>query len=83
MTLKLELGAVTMRMQERRKMPADSLQCLLLGMGFSPENDNFQMVPKLFLSVPIHSIRCKHDSLDFFSKKKTGTYPFGGSNVIS
>ncbi len=26
----------------------------------------FQMVPKSFLSVLIHSTRCKYDSLDFF-----------------
>jgi hypothetical protein len=28
----------------------------------------FQMVPKSFLSVLIHSTRCKYDSLDFFLK---------------
>jgi hypothetical protein len=42
----------------------------------------FQMVPKSFLSIPIHSTRCKYDSLAFCSKLLTGTCPFGGSNVI-
>jgi hypothetical protein len=39
-----------------------------------------QMVPKSFLSVLIHSTRCKYDSLDFFLQKSlTGTCPLGGS----
>ena len=43
----------------------------------------FQMVPKSFLRVIIHSKKSYYDSLGVFSKSLTGTCPFGGSNVIS
>ncbi len=51
--------------------------------GSAPKILFFKMVPKSFLSVLIHSIRWKYDSLDFFSFFLTGTCPFGGSNVMS
>jgi hypothetical protein len=42
----------------------------------------FQMVLKSFLSVLIHSNRCKYDSLEFVSKFLTGTCPLGRSSGI-
>jgi hypothetical protein len=41
----------------------------------------FQMVPKSFLSVLIHSTRCKYDSLDFFFKHFDWNLPVGRVKV--
>ncbi len=41
----------------------------------------FQMVPISFLSVLIHSTRCKYDSLDFFFKNFDWNLPVGRVKV--
>jgi hypothetical protein len=46
--------------------------------GSGPENVFFQMIPKSFLSVLIHSTRSKYDSSDFFSKFLTGNGRLAG-----